>query len=92
MYLRLTRDRFDPARYDDVIQIVPDVVAAIRALPGVQDIRVGVDRATGRTLSLTTLETLEHAQFSRDRLGPSLARLQALGWEPELPEIYEATG
>jgi hypothetical protein len=92
MYLRLTHGRFDPARYDDVIQIIPDILAAIRALPVVQDVRVGVDRATGRTLSLTTLETLEHAQFSRDRLSPSLARLRSLRWEPEAPEIYEATG
>lgn len=91
MYLRLTRGRFDPTRSDDVIELVPDIVAAIRALPGVQDVRVGIDRASGRTVSLTTLETLEQAQYSRDRLGPSLARLQALGWEAESPEIYEAT-
>ena len=91
MYLRLTRGRVDPARAADVLQIVPDVVAAIRALPGAQDVRVGVDRDSGRTLSLSTFDTREHAQFSRDRLGASLARLQALGWEPEAPEIYEAT-
>jgi hypothetical protein len=47
--------------------------------------------ASGPTLSLVTLNTLEHAQFSRDRLGPALTPLQALGLEPEAPEIYEAT-
>ena len=91
MYLRLTRGRFDPARYDTVVPLVPAITAALRALPGVQDVHVGIDRATGRTLSLTTFDTLEHAQFSRDRLGPVLEPLQALGWEPEAPELYEAT-
>jgi hypothetical protein len=91
MYLRLTRGHFDPASYDEVVQAVPDIVTALRALPGLQDARVGIDRATGNTLSLTTFDTLEHAQFSRDRLGTSLSRLLALGWEPKAPEIFEAT-
>ena len=91
MYLRLTRGHFDPANYDEVVQAVPDIVTAIRALPGLQDVRVGIDRATGNTLSLTTFDTLEHAQFPRDRLGTSLSRLLALGWEPHAPEIFEAT-
>ena len=91
MYFRLTRGRFDPARYDAVMPLVPAVTAALRGLPGVQDVRVGIDRATGRTLSLTSFETLEDAQFSRDRLRPVLQPLQELGWEPEAPEIYEAT-
>jgi hypothetical protein len=90
MYLRLTRGRFDPARYDAVMPLVPAITTALRALPGVQDVRVGVDRATGRTLSLTSFDTVEHAQFSRDRLGSVLQPLQALGWEVEAPEIYEA--
>lgn len=91
MYLRLTRGHFDPARYDEVAQAVPAIVAALRALPGLQDVRVGIDRTSGNTLSLTTFDTLEHAQFSRDRLGSSMERLLALGWEPQAPEIYEAT-
>ena len=90
MYLRLTRGRFDSARYDDVIPIVPAITAALRALPGVQDVRVGIDRTTGHTLSLTSFDTQEHAQFPRERLSAVLAPLQALGWEAEAPEIYEA--
>jgi hypothetical protein len=90
MYLRLTRGRFDPARYDAVVPLVPAITAALRVVPGVQDVRIGIDRTSGRTLSLTSFETLEHAQFSRDRLGPVLQGLQDLGWEAEAPEIYEA--
>ena len=91
MYLRLTRGRLEPARYDAVVPLVPAITAALRALPGVQDVHVGIDRATGRTLSLTSFDTFEHAQFSRERLSSVLAPLQAIGWEPEAPEIYEAT-
>ena len=91
MFLRLTRGHFDPASYDDVVPLVPAITAALRALPGVQDVHVGIDRATGRTLSLTSFDSREHAQFSRERLSSVLAPLQALGWEPEPPEIYEAT-
>ena len=31
---------------------VPAITAALRTLPGVQDVRVGVDRTSGRTRSL----------------------------------------
>ena len=71
MYLRLTRGRFDPARDDDVVPHVPNITAALQALPGVQDVRIEIGRTTGRTLSLTSFDTQEHAQFSRDRLGPA---------------------
>jgi hypothetical protein len=91
MYLRLTRGHVNLAHVDEAITMIPDIVAAIRALPGVQDVRVGIDHETGRTLSLITLDTLEHAQFPRERLGPAFDRLLALGWGPEAPEIYEAT-
>ena len=70
---------------------MPDVLAAIRAVPGCQDARVGIDRDTGRTVSVTTFDTLEHARFSRDTLGEPLARLQDLGWQADAPEIYEVT-
>ena len=90
MSLRLPRGQCDPARYDAVVPLVPAVTAALRMLPRVQDARVGIDRTTGRTLALTSFETLEQAQFSRDRLGPVLGPLQDLGWEAEAPEIYEA--
>src|SRR4051812_3487018 len=63
MYLRLTRGRFDATHADEVREAVPAIAAALRGLPGVQDVRVGIDRASGRTLSLTTFDTVEHAQF-----------------------------
>ena len=41
MYFRLTRGQFDPARNDAIRRVIPDVITAIRALPGVQNVQVG---------------------------------------------------
>jgi len=92
MYHRVSHGRSDPAKYDELVGLVPAVRAAIRQLPGCQDVRAGVDRATGRTVSVSTFDTLEHAQFARESLGEPLARLAAAGWHGEAPEIYEDIG
>jgi hypothetical protein len=89
MYLRVTRGRWDPAKHDELMGLVPEVRAAIQRLPGCQDVRNGVERSTGRTVTVATFDTLEQAQFSRDSLGESFVRLQAAGWQGEAPEIYE---
>jgi quinol monooxygenase YgiN len=89
MYLRVTRGRWDPAKHDEFVHLVPAAIAAIRKLPGCQDARNGVERSTGRTVTVSTFDTQEHAQFSRESLGEPLARLQAAGWQGEAPEIYE---
>src|SRR5262245_29239555 len=89
MYLRVTRGRWDPAKHDELAPLAPEAIAAIRRLPGCLDARSGVDRSTGRTISVSSFDTLEHAQFSRDSLGEVVARLQAGGWQAEPPDIYE---
>ncbi|MEA2514612.1 MAG: hypothetical protein QOF33_1112 [Thermomicrobiales bacterium] len=89
MYLRVTRGRTDPANADAVAQAVPAILAAIRQLPGCQDVRTGIDRASGRTVAVSSFDTLEHAQFTRETIGEPLQRLVAAGWQPEAPEIYE---
>ncbi len=33
MYLRITRGRFDPAKYDDVLPLTREVDAAVQAMP-----------------------------------------------------------
>jgi hypothetical protein len=90
MFLRLTRGHVDPAHADELVRAMPGVVAAIRQLPGMIGIQVGLDRGTGRSVSLITFERLEDARFSRDQLGAGLDPLYALGWTAEEPEIFEA--
>ena len=106
MYLRLTHGRFDPAKYDEVMRLVPDLVAAIRQLPGCQGVQVGIDRDAGRTISVSTLDTLEqrHPGTAIDevllvggatRMPAVAARLTGkFGWHPRLhdPDLAVAKG
>ncbi len=38
MYLRITRGRFDSARYDELVPLSREVNAAVQALPGCQSV------------------------------------------------------
>jgi hypothetical protein len=93
MYMRVTRARMDPSKIDEVVsQVGPDVAAASGRLPGHQSFLGGVDRASGRTITVSTWDTEEHARWSpADALGDIPARLQALGVQVDPPEIFEVT-
>jgi hypothetical protein len=51
----------------------------------------GVDRASGRTITVTTWDTEDHARWPREALGDLVARFQALGIQLDRPEFFEAT-
>ena len=91
MYLRITRGRFDPATYDELLPLMREVNAAVQALPGWQRMQSGLDRSGGRLVAVSTWDTAEHANFSRDAgsLGDVVRRTQAIGVQLEPPEIYE---
>jgi quinol monooxygenase YgiN len=90
-YLRVTRYRFDPARFDEINEMRQEVAAAIRRLPGNQSYVAGIDRAGGRVLTVSTWDTEEDAR--RDNLGGSelASKVQALGVQGDPPEIFEVT-
>ncbi len=92
MHVRVTRGQGDPARIEETVRLVPEVSAALRRLPGCRGVQVGVDRATGKSVAVSTFDTREHAAFARERLGEPIARLVAAGWRGEEPEIYEVVG
>jgi hypothetical protein len=90
MYMRVTRGRFDPTRFDEFDQLVLDAVAVIKLLPGCQSYASGVDRASGQLCDVSTWDTEEHARFSRDDPGESaMSRLHAAGVQLDPPEFYE---
>ena len=89
MYLRITRARFDPARYDDVVPLAREVTAAVQRLPGFHHYHGGIDRNAGTIAAVSVWDTEEHATFSRDTLGAVISRLQAIGAQLEPPEIYD---
>jgi quinol monooxygenase YgiN len=88
-YMRVTRGRIDPARIDEVNTLAQEIAAAIRRLPGNQSWLAGIDRASGRALTVSTWDTAENARA--DRLaGTDLAsRVQALGVQMDPPEFFE---
>ncbi len=93
MYLRITRVRFDPARYDDLLPLVREVNAAVQGMPGCQGLHTGSDRTGGKFAVVSRWDTLEQASFSRDTATSTadvVRRLQAIGAQIEPPEIYEA--
>ena len=92
MYLRITRGRFDPARYDELLPLAQAIDAAVQALPGCHHIHSGLDRTAGKLAAVSIWDTVEHASFSREAaagLGDVVRRTQALGVQLEPPEIYE---
>ena len=91
MFVRVTRGRLDPAKFDQLPAIMPEIAAAIRALPGCQSYVNAGDRVAGTTITVTTWDTGEHARFSRNEaLAGPMARLSALGTQLDPPEIYES--
>ena len=91
MFVRVTRGRLDPARFEEAEGITPEIGAAVRALPGCQSYVNAGDRTAGTTITVTTWDTEEHAQFARNEvLAGLVARLQAIGSQLDAPEIYES--
>ena len=89
MYLRVTHGHIDPANADAALGTIPDLLAALRQLPGCQDVQTGLDRDTGETVSVMRFDTLDHATFARESIGEPFERLLAAGWQPEAPLITE---
>ena len=90
MHMRVGRSRVDPARIDEDSTLTQDIIAAFRQLPGFQSLTFGVDRATGRSVNVSTYDTEEHARWTPTRSDLN-ARIQAVGLQMEPPEIFEVT-
>ena len=89
MFVRVSHGSIDPARYDDVVALTNDFVAAFKRLPGFVAYQSGINRSTGAFVSIATWETAEAANFSRDELGDVFERFVALGVIVDQPEVYE---
>jgi quinol monooxygenase YgiN len=90
MFIRIVRGRIDPARLDEVAKLGPELSAAIRRQPGYQSATGGVDRASGRTVTVSTWDTEAHARYSPEVLGDIVTRMQQTGLQVEPAEVYEA--
>jgi quinol monooxygenase YgiN len=89
MYIRITRARFDPARFEELQAIGREIVAANRQRPGFQSMHTGVDRAGGRIVAISFWDTEEHAQVTGESFAEFARRLEAAGVQLEATEYYE---
>ena len=88
-WLRITRGRFESARYAELVRLAPGPAAAVQRLPGCGGYHSGLDRAAGTLVAVSTWDSVDHARFSRDALGDALTQILALGVQLEPPELYE---
>ena len=89
MHIRLTRARFDPTNYDEVRDIIGDVIDAFRQQPGFLSYYTAIDRVGEMAINVSTWDTEEHARVSRSVLGDAVPRLQESGFQLDAPEFYE---
>lgn len=90
MYIRITPFSFDPVRVEAAATISREsVVPMIRALPGFHSYYGGLNRASGRGVSVTTWESEEQATNLREMMREGVAALQASGIVFEAADIYE---
>jgi len=61
-YMRVTRGRIDPARFDELNKLGQEIAATIRRLPGNQSYVAGVDLASGRAQTVSIWDTEEDAR------------------------------
>jgi quinol monooxygenase YgiN len=90
-YLRVTRSRVDPSRVDEAGKVVPDVVAAMRQLPGFQSVVVAGNRATGEAIAFSIFDTEEQARFTPDPNSANASKIQAAGIQMDPSEFFEVT-
>jgi hypothetical protein len=80
----------DPSKLDDVLAVIREAgLPSMRQQPGLHNVYVGVDRATGHGVVVSTWDTQEQASFMASP--EFVARIQALGMQPERPLIVEVT-
>lgn len=91
MFIRVIKARYNPQNEVEVVRLGQEqLTPAYQRLPGFQGQIIGVDRNAGRTFSVTTWDTDEHARTVREGLGDVMSQLQAVGVDFDTPpEIYE---
>jgi hypothetical protein len=90
-YIRVTRGQWSDVGVLDSEQgrqLRQELTTTVKGLPGNQGYLVGLDRANGRTIAISTWDTEEHAQ-SISAVGDIASRMQALGLQLEPSEYFE---
>jgi hypothetical protein len=89
MFIRLAQGNVDPSRLDEYLAVIRTALPTLREQPGFEHAYVGVNRATARSVIVATYDTEEHANIQPSP--EALARLQAVGLQPEPITVFEVT-
>jgi heme-degrading monooxygenase HmoA len=89
MYVRITRGRVDPARYDEAVTAAQEIARAASRLPGFRSYHGGADKTTGEVVAVSVWDSEASARFSREDLGEAYTRFQALNPRLDPPDIFE---
>jgi len=92
MHVRVTRGQWaDPTTFDSEAgqQLLQELVAAMKGAPGNQSYLTGADRASGRTVAISTWDTEDHARAALTAIGDIASRLQTLGLRIDPSEFFE---
>jgi quinol monooxygenase YgiN len=89
MYIRLAQGNVDPSRLDDYVAFVRTALPGLAQEPGFRNAYHAVDRKRARSVILSMWDTEEQAQPAPNPEG--MARLQALGLQPEGAVVFEVT-
>jgi hypothetical protein len=76
MFVRISRARFDPAKYEEIAAMLTSaqaqLIPAIEQLPGVRSFYAGIDRSSGTMVNVSLWDSEAHAQ-AMSSLAPMLA-------------------
>jgi quinol monooxygenase YgiN len=88
MYVRVTRGRFDPTKYDEVQRLAEEqLLPTIKQRPGFRSYQGGLNRDAGTFVAISGWDTQAQAQD----IGAVRAPFEALGVRFEAPEVFEVT-
>jgi hypothetical protein len=92
MYVRITTGNFDPAKEAELQQLTDEkYIPLIQQLPGFHRYLSGIDRATGRFVSLTGWDSLENSQAFPTAIGGLVDGFVAASLRPDPTQLFEVT-
>ena len=92
MHVRVTSLSYDLVQEEKVSQIIDDqMTPKLRELPGFVSFMTGTDRNTGRGISISVWDDMEHADGFRTALGGLVQQFEAAGVSFDPPQLYELT-
>lgn len=89
MYARVTSYRTDPSRESEVMAMIDDVAARVRAIPGVVAVYTSWRSADGAGVTMAIYESQEAAEAAASAAQEIWGSLAEVMTAPPDPQVYE---